>query len=99
MANAKFQNVSLAVMFYREGDKFIAYSPAIDLSTCGDTQNEAKIRFEEALELFLEETDKMGTLEEVLQDYGWEKIGHPQKWMPPVFIGQFQEEVRLPCPV
>ena len=99
MAKLKFQRVTLNVAFYREGDKFIAYSPALDLSTCGDTQEQAKIRFEEALQLFLEESDKMGTLDDVLLECGWKKIGHPQKtWLPPVYIGQTQKEVRLPCP-
>lgn len=99
MAKLKFQKVTLMVAFYRESNKFIAYSPALDLSTCGDTQEQAKRRFEEALQLFLEETDKMGSLEDVLLDCGWKKIGHPQRhWQPPIFVGQTQKEVHLPCP-
>jgi len=99
MGRLKFQKVALNVTFYREGNKFIAHSPALDLSTCGDTQDQAKRRFEEMLQLFLEETDKMGTLEDVLLGCGWKKAGHPLKyWQPPVFVGQTQEEVRLPCP-
>ncbi len=77
---------------------YIAYSPALDLSTCGDSQGQAKRRFEETSQIFLEEADKMGTLEEILLECGWKKIGHPQSWQPPVYIGQTQEEVRLPCP-
>jgi len=38
----------------------------LDLSTCGDTQGQVKGRFEEMLQIFLEETDKMGTTEDVL---------------------------------
>lgn len=99
MAKLKFQRVTLNVAFYRERDKFIAYSAALDLSTCGGVQEQAKRRFEEALQLFLEESDKMGALEEVLLECGWKKVGHQQKtWLPPVYIGQTQEEVRLPCP-
>jgi len=99
MAKLKFQKVILTVAFYREANKFIAYSPSLDLSTCGNTQEQAKERFEEILRLFLEETDKMGTLEDVLLGCGWKKVGHPRKcWQPPVFVGQTQEEVRLPCP-
>ena len=99
MARIKFQKVMLTVTFYREGNKFIAYSPALNLSTCGDTQEQDKRRFEEMLGIFLEEVDKMGTLEDVFLECGWKKIGHPQRhWQPPVFVGQTQEEVRLPCP-
>ena len=99
MIGLGFQKVSLNVVFYREGHTFIAYSPALDLSSCGDTQEQAKTRFEEILQMFLEETKKMGTLEDVLLDCGWRKVGHRQKsWQPPIFVGQSQEEVRLPCP-
>ena len=31
MAKLRFQKVILNVTFYREGNKFIAYSPALDL--------------------------------------------------------------------
>lgn len=99
MGRQRFQKLTLSVAFYREGNKFIAYSPALDLSTCGDTQEQAKKRFEECLHLFLKETDKMGTFEDVLLECGWKKVDHPEKhWQPPVFVGQIEEEVRLPCP-
>ena len=100
MAKLKFQKVILTVEFYREGSKFIAYSPALDLSTCADTQEQAKKRFEEMLPIFLEEIDKMGTLEDVLLGCGWRKTGRFQKhWMPPISVGRDQEEVNIPCPV
>lgn len=99
MARLKFQKVMLTVAFYREGNKFIAYSPALNLSTCGNSQEQAKRRFEEILEIFFAEVDKMGTLEDVLLECGWKKVGRPLRhWQPPVFVGQAQEEVRLPCP-
>lgn len=99
MAKLNFQKVTLTVTFYREANKFIAYSPALDLSTCGDTQEQAKKRFEEIIQIFLEETGKMGTIEDVLLECGWKKVGRPQRcWQPPVFIGQTQKEIRLPCP-
>lgn len=99
MPKLKVQKITLTVTFYREGKKFIAYNPALDLSTCGDTQEQAKIRFEQMLQIFLEETSKMGTLDDVLLECGWRKAGRLKKcWQPPVFVGQIQEEIRLPCP-
>lgn len=99
MAKLRFQKVVLNVVFYREGDKFIAFSPALNLSTCGNTQEQAKRRFEEMLKIFLEEVEQMGTLEDVLLECGWKKVGRPHKyWQPPIFVGQTQKEVRLPCP-
>jgi len=99
MARIRFKKVGLTVEFYREGNKFIAYSPTLQLSTCGDTQGQAKRRFEEALSCFLEEAEKMGTLDDILLECGWQKIDRPQKhWQPPIFIGQTYEEVSMPCP-
>jgi predicted RNase H-like HicB family nuclease len=43
------------VAILREGKRFVAYTPALDLSTSGKTQAEAKARFQEAAELFFEE--------------------------------------------
>ncbi len=54
-------NVSLQVSFLKEGDRYVAYSPALDLSTSGRTFNEARSHFEEASVLFLEELHKAGT--------------------------------------
>jgi len=99
MARLKIQKLALNIAFYREGNKFIAYSPALDFSTCGDTQEQAQKRFREALEVFLEEVDRMGTLENVLSDCGWRKVNYPHRhWEPPRFVGQSQQEVRIPCP-
>ena len=92
---------SIPVSFYKEGNQFIAYCPALDISTCGDTFDEAKNNFAELFDIFLSETIKLGTLEKVLLECGWEKITHPKlKWKPPVrqFITETIEQIKLPCP-
>ena len=76
----------LPVSFIKEGDKFIAYTPALDLSTAGDSFEQARTRFEKVVDIFFEEVVKKGTLDEVLADYGWTKIN--KNWSPPVAIGQ-----------
>ena len=50
----KLQNVKLTVFIFREGDKYIAYTPALDLSTCGDSSEQAKRRFEEIVKIVQE---------------------------------------------
>jgi hypothetical protein len=99
MARYRCQKAVLTIIFYREGNQFIAYSPALNLSTCGNSEEQAKRRFEEMLSIFLDEVDKMGTIEDVLLECGWRKVAHPQRhWEPPVFVGQVEKEIRLPCP-
>ena len=78
----------------READQFVAYTPALDLSTSGATLEDAKKNFTEAVELFFEEIVAMGTLENVLLDLGWKKQEH--NFIPPVVISQGMESVRVP---
>ena len=73
MKQVNFQAV-LPVSILREGDRFIAYSPALDISTSGKTHKEVSNRFSELASIFLEEIIKKGTLEEVLRESGWKKI-------------------------
>jgi len=50
----------------------VAYSPAIDVSTVGDTFEEAKARFTEAANLFFEEIIEKGKVNEALIELGWQ---------------------------
>jgi len=89
----------LSVVFFKENGKFVAYCPVLDLSSCGNTFEQAKDRLTEALDIFLRETIKMGTLDDVLQDCGWRKASRPKNhWEPPVYVGEVQQEVQLPLP-
>lgn len=62
---------SLPVTLFREGEYVVAYSPVLDLSSTGRTEEEAKTMFAEAVEVLFEELEEMGTLEGVLKDLGW----------------------------
>lgn len=68
----------------KEGKVFIAYSPALDLSTHGKSIDEAKKNFAEALGLFLEELVEHDTLDLVLENMGWKK--KQSQWQPPVGV-------------
>lgn len=63
--------VRVEVAFIKEGDYIVAYCPALELSSFGDSEADALQAFEEALEIFFEETNARGTLEKVLLDLGW----------------------------
>jgi len=86
----------IPVIFFEEGGKFVAYSPALDLSSCGESLEEAKKRFGEAAAIFLREVSEMGTLDEVLAECGWHKASPGQRWVPPVYLGHLQEKVKIP---
>jgi hypothetical protein len=86
--------LKLSVSIIREGKKFIAYTPALDLSTSGRSYEEVKKRFNEIVNIFFEELIKKGTLEEVLYNLGWKRI--KAEWTPPMVISQRSYNVRVP---
>lgn len=92
MKNTKLE-FSLPVSILKEDNVFIAYTPALDLSTCGDTYEEAKERFSEIVNIFFEEVTKKGTLEDVLLDLGWKKV--QSHWNPPVVVSQESQSMTV----
>jgi len=89
--------VKLPVSISKEGKLFVAYTPALDLSTSAKSYEKAKKRFDEAVSIFFEYTTKNGTLGDVLSDLGWSKIKN--QWAPPTIVSQGIEEVRIPANV
>jgi predicted RNase H-like HicB family nuclease len=61
--------VNLPVSILREGKQFIAYTPALDLSTSGKTYEEVRRRFREIVEIFLEEVTKKSAIPEIRSPY------------------------------
>ncbi|MBI3256128.1 MAG: type II toxin-antitoxin system HicB family antitoxin [Candidatus Andersenbacteria bacterium] len=86
---------SLPVSIFKEGDVFVAHTPALDISTHADTLAEAKKNFEELIGLFFEELEKKGTTDEVLESMGWQKI--ERNWSAPVEIEHSIETFSVPA--
>ncbi len=63
--------VGLPLFIWKEEDQFVAFTPALDLSTCGESQNSAISNFSEAVELFFETALERETLRELLESLGW----------------------------
>lgn len=83
----------LPVSIFREGDKFIAYTPALDISTSADSFTKVRERFSETVNIFFEEIKEKGTLEQVLEDLGWEKL--EKNWSPPTLVAQEAENIEI----
>jgi len=85
----------LSVAILKEGNRYIAFSPALDLSTSGKTEKEARKRFGEAAQLFFEETTEAGTLERALRELGWKRA--KSKWNPPMIVSQEAQTFMVPA--
>lgn len=87
-------NINLPVSILKEGDSFVAYTPALDLSTAGKTLEEAQRNFEEAVNIFFEELMELGTINDVLTELGWEKQNN--ELVPPVVVSNTTENFSIP---
>ena len=79
---------------FKEGAQYVAHSPELDLSSCAGTETKARENLIEAARLFLEEADKMGTLEQILQESGYVRRGGA--WQAPRLISRQRASVALP---
>ena len=89
----KKRQIQLQVSFLKEGNRFVAYSPALDFSTSGKTLKEAQRMFDEGVNVFFDELEHMGTTEEVLMSMGWSKRGNSVE--PPVVVSQSLQSISV----
>lgn len=68
---------------WKEGNMYVAYVAQLDLSSCGETVEEAKKNIKEATELFVEEADRKGTLRQILEEAGF---SFNKNWQAPEMI-------------
>lgn len=79
-----FIKVGVEVLLGKEDEYFVTYCPALELSSYGITEEEARKNFDAELEIFLEETERRGTLEKILLKLGWSLSHHPEPtYIPP----------------
>lgn len=78
------RDFSFVTHIFKEGDTYVAYAPALDLSSCGATDEEARKNIRDAVRGFLATSADMGTLDEILQEAGYEREN--EGWRPPEFV-------------
>jgi len=74
------EHIIIRSEFFREGDVYVGICPDLDVSSFGETIEEARQSLREALKAFLEECETMGTLHDVLEEAGF--IHQDMSWLP-----------------
>jgi predicted RNase H-like HicB family nuclease len=87
-------DIEFTCQILKEGKTYVAYSPELDVSSCGSTRERARRNLLEAVRLFLQEAERMGTLEQILQEAGY--VRHKQKLKGPKFITAQPVSLSLP---
>ncbi|MGO4880185.1 MAG: type II toxin-antitoxin system HicB family antitoxin [Bryobacteraceae bacterium] len=78
------QRFSFDTHIFKEGDTFVAYVPALDVSSCGATDEDARRNILDAVKGFLVSSADLGTLDEILKEAGYEPEG--EGWRAPEFV-------------
>ena len=74
--------IRVPLLLWKEGDAYVSFTPALDLSTCGNTRDEAVRNMNEAAQLFFQTAEERNCLQELLESYGWE-LTDDERWLPP----------------
>jgi predicted RNase H-like HicB family nuclease len=61
------RDIAYTVHTFKEGRTYIAYVPELDLSSCGATVDDARRNIRDAVQGFLETSEEMNTLDEILE--------------------------------
>ena len=77
--------IEFDIIVFKEENAFIGYCPGLDISSCGNTIDQARLNLKTAVRLFLEEAEKMGTLEDILEETNYRK-DRAGKWIPPRMV-------------
>ena len=87
--------IEFTAQIFKEGRTYVAHTPELDVSSCGGTKERALKNLKEAVRLFLDEAEKMGTLDQILQEAGYLK--RRSKLEGPRFVST--QRVSLPLPL
>lgn len=60
---------------FPEGDCYVGLCRELDVSSFGDSPEDAVNSLQEAVELFLKGCEELETLDEVLEESGFQKVG------------------------
>jgi len=77
-------NVEYTVQIWKEGSQFVAHAMPLDVMSSGETPEQASKALDEAVRLFLATAAEMGTLDEVLEEAGYEHCD--KNWCGPSWV-------------
>jgi predicted RNase H-like HicB family nuclease len=86
--------IQFTTRIFKEGRTFVAHALELDVSSCGGTKEKAVKNLKEAVRLFLEEAERIGTLTQILQEAGYSKS--KQQFTAPKFISVQRMSMPLP---
>jgi predicted RNase H-like HicB family nuclease len=88
-----FMDLEFTVRIFKGHGTFVAHVPELDVSSCGDTESEARRNIRDAVSGFLETAKAAGTLNEILEEAGYTLENG--RWREPELVGTEQMHLGL----
>ena len=86
--------IQFTTQIFKEGPTYVAHTRELDVSSCGGTSQRALKNLKEAVRLFLEEADKLGTLDQILKEAGFLKRNRKlARAISDVGMGEFRRQI------
>lgn len=77
--------IDYSAIVFKEENTYVAYCPELDISSCGNSIEHAKEMLKTAVRLFIEEAEKMNTLQDILEEAKYSK-DEAGRWLPPKLV-------------
>ena len=87
------QDLRFTVRIFKDGPTFVAHVPELDVSSCGDTEVQARRNIRDAVAGFLETAKETGNLKEILEESGYRYENG--RWREPELVGVEQMHLGL----
>jgi len=65
--------IRLTEEIWKEGNMYVSYCPELDIASCGEDVEQAKKNLVESININIEETKKLGTFEQFIEESGLEE--------------------------
>lgn len=78
-------SIDYDMIVFNEDGVYVAYCPELDISSSGKSIEQAKEMLKNAVRLFIEEAEKMGTLKDILEESRYKK-DPSGRWLPPKVV-------------
>ena len=77
--------IEFDAIIIQEDKSFVAHCLELDVSSCGHNVDEARGNLKTAVRLFVEEGEKLGTLDDILKEAGYQR-GEDGTWKSPRIV-------------
>ena len=91
MKSAISVEVQVDVVLVKEGKYYVALCSSLNAPSYGQTQKETKVAFDEALKIFISETEKKGNLEKEVLKNRWVLQQQPKPSYKPPKLSVFPD--------